>query len=262
MNKEELFFHINELKDRLIKSLLAFAVAVGVSYYFAEDIYRFLVAPLAEQFANHPDHKLIYTGLTEAFMTYMKLSCYAGFAFSFPVMAYQLYRFVAPGLYSNEKAYFLLFLLASPVLFAGGASIAYFIIFPLAWQFFLSFEVPSSPGMPAIELQARVAEYLSLSLELMLGFGICFQMPIILMLLAKMGIVTPDMLRKKRRYAIVIIFIVAAIFTPPDVMSQISLALPLMGLYELSILGCVWLQPKKIDNIGVGTSEVSRPSQP
>lgn len=247
MDKQELFFHIRELKDRLIKSLLAFAIAVGAAYYFADDIYRFLVAPLAEQFSGQPDRKLIYTGLTEAFVTYIKLACYTGFAAAFPIIFYQIYRFVAPGLYSNERVLFLIFLLSSPLLFAGGAALAYYFIFPLAWKFFLSFETPSNAGMPAIELQARVAEYLSLALELMLGFGLCFQMPVILLLLAKMGVVSANTLKKGRRYAIVIIFIVAAIATPPDVLSQISLALPLLALYEISIIGCRWLEPK--DNI-------------
>jgi sec-independent protein translocase protein TatC len=131
------------------------------------------------------------------------------------------------------------------LLFAGGAALAYYFIFPLAWKFFLSFETPSNAGMPAIELQARVAEYLSLALELMLAFGLCFQMPIILLLLAKIGIVSASTLKKGRRYAIVIIFIVAAIATPPDVLSQISLALPLLALYEISIIGCRWLEPKE-----------------
>jgi sec-independent protein translocase protein TatC len=225
-----LLAHIHELKRRLIYSIGFFIGAFAVSYYFSEEIYYFLIAPLTS--ANEGiQHSMIYTNLTEAFFTYMKLALFVAFFFSFPIIAIQVYLFLAPGLYKKEKKFLIPFLSASPVLFFLGAAFVYYFIIPLAWEFFLSFETSD------IQLQAKVSEYLGLVMHLILGFGISFQMPIIMILLAKIGVLKPEVLTKNRKYAFVIIIIIAAILTPPDVISQLGLASVLYALYEISIIG-------------------------
>jgi len=239
--RQPLLAHLIELRRRLIWSLLAIFVGFVISYYFAPQIYAFLVRPLAEAINGEP-RKLIYTGLTEAFITYVKLALWAGCLLAFPVIASQIWMFVAPGLYKNERRAFLPFLLATPVLFLCGAALAYYFVFPLAWKFFLSFEVPASVGGLAIESQPRVSEYLSLSMTVIFAFGIAFELPVILVLLTRVGLLSALKLSQFRRYAIVLIFIAAAILTPPDVFSQLSLAIPLLVLYELSIIGARWVE--------------------
>ncbi len=224
--------HIRDLKRAILISMGALLLCSLLAFFFAEPLYQFLLQPLAR--AQGAGGRMIYTGLTEAFFTYLKLAFYTGFMAAFPVIAWQLYRFLAPGLYRQEKKVFLPFLIAAPLLFLLGACVAYFGIFPMAWQFFLGFEHQGA-GM-AIELEARVSEYLSLVLGLLLAFGLAFQLPIFLMLLAKAGFVSAASLRKKRKYAILGLFLLAAIITPPDIISQIGLALPLLLLYELTIL--------------------------
>jgi len=242
--RQPLLAHLIELRQRFIWSLLAIVVGFAVCYYFAPEIYGFLVKPLAQ--ATEGEHRrLIYTGLTEAFLTYVKLALWAGCFLAFPVIAIQIWIFVAPGLYKNERSAFLPFLVATPVLFMMGAAIAYYLVFPMAWKFFLSFEMPASPDNLPIQLEARVSEYLSLSMTIILAFGIAFQLPVVLILLTRAGLLSAAKLSKFRRYAIVLIFIVAAILTPPDVISQISLAVPLLVLYELSILGAKWVEKKR-----------------
>ena len=191
---------------------------------------------------------MIYTALYEAFFTYLKVAFFGAVFFSFPMWATQLWLFVAPGLYRSEKRAILPFLIASPFLFVLGAAMVYYFIFPLAWQFFISFETPPGSGGIPVQLEAKVGEYLSLVMHLILAFGIAFQMPVLLTLLCRVGILSVESLRKGRRYAIVGMFVFAAIITPPDIISQIGLALPLILLYEISILAAVWMAPKTDDN--------------
>jgi sec-independent protein translocase protein TatC len=236
--------HLLELRRRLIYSLVAFILASLACYHFSRDIYAFLVKPLAEALQGE-DRRLIYTGLTEAFFTYMKLALFAGGILSFPLVAAQVWMFIAPGLYKNERGAFLPFLVATPVLFLIGAAFVYYFVIPMAWKFFVGFESlgTQNNGLP-IQLEARVGEYLSLVMTLIFAFGLCFQLPVLLMLMARAGLVSAASLAGKRRYAIVGIFVVAAILTPPDILSQFLLAIPLMGLYEISVF-LVKLSEKK-----------------
>ncbi len=226
--------HLIELRNRLMIAVGALVVASIFCYVFAENIYGFLVKPLADQLG--PDRRLIYTGLTEAFFTYMKVAFFGGGMIAFTIIAGQIYLFLAPGLYRNERAAFLPFLVATPVLFAVGAAMVYYLIFPMAWHFFLSFETAALGGDgPAVQLEQKVSEYLSLSMTLIFAFGAAFQLPVALTLLAKVGIISSQQLISGRRFAIVGVFVAAAILTPPDVISQVGLAIPLLLLYEISI---------------------------
>lgn len=236
--RQPLIQHLMELKRRVIISVLTFLAATIAAYEFAPEIYGFLVRPLAEAFGSPEHRRLIYTNLTEAFVAYIKLAVFAGFFASFPVIATQFYLFLAPGLYKRERRAMIPYLVASPVLFLIGAAFVYYFIFPAAWKFFLGFETAAHSGGLPIQLETRVADYLSLVMHLILAFGVSFQLPVILILMVRAGLMDVATLKRGRRYAIVIIVTVAAFITPPDVFSQIALSVPLYLLYELSILLC------------------------
>ncbi|MBV8939381.1 MAG: twin-arginine translocase subunit TatC [Alphaproteobacteria bacterium] len=236
MRETPLIEHLIELRRRLIIVLLAFFAATALAYTFAPQIYAFLVQPLADSFPDPANRRMIYTGLTEAFFTYLKLAVFAGFFLSFPVIASQAYAFLAPGLYKQERRAAVPYLVAAPILFFAGAALCYYGIFPAAWRFFLSFETASAGGMP-IRLEARVSEYLGLVIHLLLAFGISFQLPVVLALLTQAGMIQAKTLARGRRYAVVIIVVVAAFITPPDIFSQVALSVPLYLLYE----GSVWI---------------------
>ena len=229
--------HLAELRTRLIRSFLFLFICFVVCYIFSEEIYTFLVKPYSNFILeNNLERRLIFTALHEAFITYLKVAFFASFFITSPIFLTQIWKFVAPGLYKNEKRALLPYLLATPILFIFGGLLVYYLIMPLAIKFFLGFESAASPGSIAIQLEAKVNEYLSLIMRLIFAFGISFQLPVVLSLLARIGVVDSEYLKKRRKYVVVMIFTAAAILTPPDPITQIGLALPLLILYELSIL--------------------------
>ena len=234
--KMPLLDHLVELRQRLVYCALALIIAFFVCYGFAPSIYAFLVQPLADILADQGgNRRLIFTALHEAFFTYIKVAFFAAVFVMFPFIAMQFWLFVAPGLYRNEKRALVPFLVATPVLFFMGGALVYYFIFPLAWQFFLGFESGGGDGTLPIQLEAKVDQYLSLVMRLIFAFGICFELPVVMTLLGRVGLITSKGMKEKRKYAIVLAFVAAAILTPPDVISQIGLALPTILLYEISI---------------------------
>jgi len=233
--KAPLLDHLIELRKRIVISLIAFVVCFILCFAFARHIYAFLTAPLAHALAGQPNHHLIYTALYETFFTYVKVGMFAGLCLSFPIVASQIWLFIAPGLYRHERRAFLPFLAATPVLFITGAAFVYYVMLPFAIRFFVSYETPGTPGSLGIELQAKVSDYLDFVTTLIFAFGLCFQLPVLLSLLGRVGIITSSQLRSLRRYAILGIVALSAVVTPPDMFSMISLALPLIVLYEISI---------------------------
>lgn len=238
--------HLIELRSRLIWAMVAFVACFGLSYYFSDTIYYVLARPLAETLreTGNTDPKLIYTQLYEAFFTRIKVAFFGGAFLGFPVIATQLWLFVAPGLYRSEKRALLPFLAATPILFAMGAALAYFFVFPAAWRFFAGFQTETGGGGVPIALLPKVGEYLDLVMKMIFGFGLVFQLPVGLSLLAKVGITSSAALRKYRRYAVLGMFVISAILAPPDPISMILLALPLMALYEISIIAAGFVEPK------------------
>ena len=233
--------HLIELRRRLIWSFAALAVAFAVCFYFADRIFAFLVQPLVDAFGRS-DGRLIYTKLYEAFFVEIRVALFAAFFLAFPVIANQIWAFVAPGLYAKEKRAFLPFLIATPVLFLAGGALAYYVVMPTAFRFFLGFE--GNLGGIRQEALPAIGDYLSLVMHFILAFGIAFLLPVLLLLMERAGLVTRDQLKRGRRYAILIAFIVAAIATPPDVLSQLLLAIPLIVLYELSLIA-IWFTERK-----------------
>ncbi|MGH6923960.1 MAG: twin-arginine translocase subunit TatC [Propylenella sp.] len=234
-SKAPLIEHLIELRQRLMRALIAIFIAFIVCFYFADDIFNLLIVPYERAAGTEREIKLIYTAPQEYFFTQMKLALFGALFLAFPVIANQIYKFVAPGLYRNERNAFLPFLVATPILFALGACLVYFMVMPLALAFFLSMEQTGSETRATIELLPKVNEYLGLIMTLIFAFGLVFQLPVVMTLLARAGLITAETLKTRRKYAIVIAFIVAAILTPPDPISQISLALPTLLLYEISI---------------------------
>ena len=265
--------HLIEFRNRLVYSVLALLIAFILCYLVSEDLFAFLVRPLVEAMGDDVENRrMIFTGLHEAFFTYIKIAFFTAMFVSFPIVASQIWIFVAPGLYKNEKSAFLPFLIVTPILFFMGGALAYEIVMPLAWKFLLSFEssgeatlyarafaalikefpslggylpTPAEPMSLPIQSETRVSEYLSLSMKLIFAFGLCFQLPVLLTLLGRVGIVSSAGLKAKFKYSIVFAFIAAAILTPPDPLSQITLAIPIIVLYGISIVSVRMVEKKR-----------------
>lgn len=246
--KMPLLDHLVELRRRLLWSVAALIVAFIGAYVFAKDIYAYLAQPLAEIMKSKGDDRsatMIFTNLTDAFFVNVKVAFFAAAFATCPVFLTQIWKFIAPGLYKNERKAFGPYLVLSPVLFLAGAAMVYYVLIPMAWSFFLSFETPGTATEIGVQVQPKVDEYLALVMMLVFAFGLCFQLPVVMTLLARAGIASSKGMAAKRRYAILVVFIFAAIFTPPDPLSQLALAIPIIVLYEISIVAARLIERKK-----------------
>ena len=245
--KAPLIEHLIELRQRLFRSVIAIMIAFVVCFYFASDIFNILVVPYEQAAGEQRSIELIYTAPQEYFFTQLKLALFGALFLAFPVLASQIYMFVAPGLYKHERGAFLPYLVATPILFSIGASLVYFVVMPLAMRFFLGMEQSGGLGVAEIKHLPKVSEYLGLIMTLIFAFGLVFQLPVVLTLLARAGMTDSDGLKAKRKYAVVMTFIAAAVLTPPDPISQIGLALPTLLLYEFSILSVKYVERKRAE---------------
>ena len=247
-NQQESGFisHLTELRKRLINSIIFLSVLFALCYYFSDHIYGFLVEPYAQAIQDeNSNRRLIFTALQETFLSYLKVSFFAAFFITSPYILIQIWKFIAPGLYKHEKKAILPYLIITPILFFLGGMLVYYLIMPLAIKFFLSFESTGVVTNLPIQLEAKVNEYLSLVMKLIFAFGLSFQLPVVLSLLARIGLIDSKFLKERRKYVVVIIFAAAAILTPPDPITQIGLAIPLLILYELSIFSVKFIEDKK-----------------
>ena len=237
--------HLTELRKRLINTLIFLFSFFIFCYFFSDYIYGFLVEPYADAVKNDSvDRRLIFTALQETFLTYLKVSFFAAFFFTSPFILIQIWKFIAPGLYEHEKSAIMPYLIITPILFLLGGMLVYYLIMPLAIKFFLSFESVGNVTNLPIQLEAKVNEYLSLVMKLIFAFGLSFQLPVVLSLLARIGLIDSIFLKERRKFVIVIIFAAAALLTPPDPITQIGLAVPLLFLYELSIISVKIIERK------------------
>lgn len=243
MSKEEkspFTEHLGELRDRLVRSFIAVAIGFVVAYFFKEKLFEILTAPLITAMGEDGNARMIFTGLPEAFFTYLKVALLTGVILAMPVLFYEFWMFVSPGLYRSEKKYFLPIVFLSVFFFAVGASFGYFVVFPYGFKFFLGFATENIYAMPSMK------EYLSFASKMLLAFGFVFELPLVLTFMARMGLVTVPFLKKNRKYALLLFFVGAALITPPDVVTQVMMALPLMLLYEISIIGAKIFGKEKI----------------
>jgi len=239
--------HLSELRTRLIHSFIFLFTFFIIGYFFAEYLYGFLVEPYASAVKNDEvERRLIFTALQETFLTYLKVSFFASFFITSPFILIQIWKFIAPGLYQHEKSAIMPYLIITPILFFLGGALVYYLVMPLAIKFFLSFESSGLATNLPIQLEAKVNEYLSLVMKLIFAFGLSFQLPVVLSLLARVGLIDSEFLKTRRKYVVVIIFTAAAILTPPDPITQIGLAIPLLILYELSIISVRLIEKKSI----------------